>query len=124
MELQENKVVKENGESLLLYKTHGTCSQYIEVGVKEGRVTRCRFYGGCDGNTKGLAQLVVGMKTEDVIARLEGVRCGMKRTSCPDQLCCALRQATEESHALIASTTLFSASNCLFAPFTHTALTF
>ena len=70
MELQENKVVKENGESLLLYKTHGTCSQYIEVGVKEGRVTRCRFYGGCDGNTKGLAQLVVGMKTEDVIARL------------------------------------------------------
>ena len=97
MELQENKVVKENGESLLLYKTHGTCSQYIEVGVKEGRVTRCRFYGGCDGNTKGLAQLVVGMKTEDAIARLEGVRCGMKRTSCPDQLCCALRQATEES---------------------------
>ena len=59
MELQENKVVKENGESLLLYKTHGTCSQYIEVGVKEGRVTRCRFYGGCDGKTKGLAQLVV-----------------------------------------------------------------
>lgn len=97
MELQENKVVKENGESLLLYKTHGTCSQYIEVGVKEGHVTRCCFYGGCDGNTKGLAQLVVGMKTEDVIARLEGVRCGMKRTPCPDQLCCALRQATEES---------------------------
>ncbi len=95
MELQENKVVQENGENLLLYKTQGTCSRYIEVGVKDGRVTRCHFYGGCDGNTKGLSQLVVGMKTKDVIARLDGVRCGMKRTSCPDQLCRALQQAEE-----------------------------
>lgn len=96
MELQENKVITENGENILLYKTQGTCSQYIEVGVKDGRVTRCRFYGGCDGNTKGLSQLVVGMKTADVISRLDGVRCGMKRTSCPDQLCRALQQAEEK----------------------------
>ncbi len=92
MELQENKVVNENGERTLLYKTQGTCSRYIEVGVKDGRVTRCRFHGGCDGNTKGLSQLVVGMKTEDVISRLHGVRCGMKSTSCPDQLCKALQR--------------------------------
>ena len=97
MELQENKVVTENGENILLYKTQGTCSKYIEVGVKDGCVTRCRFYGGCDGNTKGLSQLVVGMKSEDVISKLEGVRCGMKRTSCPDQLCQALRQVGDKS---------------------------
>ena len=96
MELQENKVVSENGENLLLYKTHGTCSKYIEVGLKEGVVTRCRIYGGCDGNTKGLSQLVVGMNAKDVRSRLEGIRCGMKSTSCPDQLCQALKQAEAE----------------------------
>lgn len=97
MELQENKVAKENGESVLLYKTRGTCSQYIEVGVKDGCISRCRFYGGCDGNTKGLSQLVVGMKPEQVIAKLDGVRCGMKATSCPDQLCRALEHVLTQS---------------------------
>lgn len=92
MELQENEVIRENGENMLLYKTQGTCSRYIEVGVKDGCVTRCRFYGGCDGNTKGLSQLVVGMKTQDVISQLNGVMCGKKGTSCPDQLCRALEQ--------------------------------
>ncbi|MGN0234630.1 MAG: TIGR03905 family TSCPD domain-containing protein [Bacteroidaceae bacterium] len=92
MEFEENRVITQDGESVLLYKTHGTCSKYIEVGVKEGLVTRCHIYGGCDGNTKGLSQLVVGMRTQDVLSRLEGIRCGMKSTSCPDQLCQALKQ--------------------------------
>lgn len=82
----------EDGTVEVLYKTQGTCSQYIEVAAKDGRVTRCHFYGGCDGNTKGIGQLVVGMKVEDVISRLDGTRCGMKATSCPDQLCRALEQ--------------------------------
>lgn len=99
MELQENKVVTNNGESVLLYKTHGTCSKYIEVGVKDDCVTRCHIYGGCDGNTKGLSQLVVGMRTQDVLSRLEGIRCGMKSTSCPDQLCQAIKQVHAEQKA-------------------------
>ncbi len=76
-----------------MYQTHGTCSRAIHVALDdEGRISQCRFEGGCDGNTKGLSQLVVGMKPEDVISRLDGIRCGMKRTSCPDQLCRALEQ--------------------------------
>lgn len=82
----------EDGTKKIVYKTRGTCSQFIEVAVKDGLVSECKFYGGCDGNTKGLAQLVVGMKPEDVIQKLDGVRCGMKATSCPDQLCRALEQ--------------------------------
>lgn len=81
-----------DGSVKSLYKTQGTCSQYIEVGVKDGIVTHCHFYGGCAGNTAGLAQLVVGMKAEDVIKKLDGTRCGLKPTSCPDQLCRALEQ--------------------------------
>lgn len=80
-----------------LYKTQGTCSQYIEVEAKEGIVTRCQIYGGCDGNTKGLGQLVVGMKIEDIKSKLDGIRCGMKSTSCPDQLCRALDQLLREN---------------------------
>ncbi|MBQ0048983.1 MAG: TIGR03905 family TSCPD domain-containing protein [Bacteroidales bacterium] len=87
----------EDGSVKTLYKTQGTCSQFIEVGVKDGIVTHCHFYGGCDGNTKGLAQLVVGMKADQIINRLDGTRCGMKRTSCPDQLCRALEQAMKEA---------------------------
>lgn len=76
----------------IVYKTRGTCSQFIEVAIKDGVVSHCQFYGGCDGNTKGLAQLVVGMKPEDIIKRLDGVKCGMKPTSCPDQLCRAIKE--------------------------------
>ncbi len=90
------KEVLADGSVKTLYKTQGTCSQFIEVGVKDGVVTHCHFYGGCDGNTKGLSQLVVGMKAEDVISRLDGTRCGMKATSCPDQLCRAIEQALAE----------------------------
>ena len=79
------------------YRTQGTCSQSIEFEVEDGIVRNVQFYGGCDGNTQGVARLVEGMKTEDVLARLEGIRCGFKPTSCPDQLCKAIRQATAGS---------------------------
>ena len=72
------------------YKTKGTCSQRILFDVEDGVVTNLQFIGGCNGNLKGIGALVEGMKVEDVIARVEGIRCGMKQTSCPDQLAQAL----------------------------------
>lgn len=74
------------------YKTHGTCSRSIEFEVNDGVLTDCRFNGGCMGNTQGVATLVKGMKVEDVISRLKGIPCGMRGTSCPDQLARALEQ--------------------------------
>ena len=73
-----------------IYKTHGTCSRAIEYEVQNGIVTECRFVGGCMGNTQGVAALVKGMKVEEAIARLKGIQCGFRGTSCPDQLACAL----------------------------------
>ena len=75
------------------YKTHGTCSRAIEYEVENGVVTECRFVGGCIGNTQGVAALVKGMKVEDAIARLKGIQCGFRGTSCPDQLACALEES-------------------------------
>ncbi len=74
------------------YKTNGVCSRQILIDVENGIVNQVRFDGGCNGNTKGLAALVVGMKVEDVIARLENIKCGFKNTSCPDQLAQALKE--------------------------------
>ena len=68
------------------YRTQGTCSSNIEVEVEN-----VHFTGGCNGNLKGICSLVKGMKVDDVISRLEGIHCGSKSTSCPDQLCKALR---------------------------------
>lgn len=73
------------------YQTKGTCSSLIILDVENGIVNDVRFVGGCNGNTKGISSLVKGMKVEDVIARCEGIRCGMKPTSCPDQLAQALK---------------------------------
>ena len=70
----------------MIYKTKGVCSQAIEVEVDGDTVKSVQFVGGCNGNTKGIAQLVAGMKVDDVIARLEGT------TSCPDQLAKALKE--------------------------------
>lgn len=75
------------------YITHGTCSKQIDVEVENGIVKSVVFYGGCNGNLQGISSLVAGMKVEDVIARLDGIRCGARSTSCPDQLCKALREA-------------------------------
>ena len=77
----------------MTYKTKGTCSQMISFNVEDGKVHDVKFYGGCNGNLKGIAALVEGMKAEDVIARVEGIKCGMKATSCPDQLAQALKSA-------------------------------
>ena len=75
------------------YKTSGVCSQRILFDVENNKVMNVQFIGGCNGNLKGLAALVEGMDIDDVIARVEGVTCGMKKTSCPDQLAQALKAA-------------------------------
>lgn len=72
------------------YKTHGTCSRMVKVEVEDGVITSCEFVGGCSGNTQGVASLVCGMKVEDAIGKIKGIKCGMKDTSCPDQLAKAL----------------------------------
>lgn len=78
-----------------IYETKGTCSKAIELDVDDatGIINSVQFIGGCPGNTIGVAQLVRGQKVEDVIHKLEGITCGTKPTSCPDQLANALRQA-------------------------------
>ena len=75
------------------YKTSGTCSRMVIVEVEDGVVTDCAFVGGCAGNTVGVATLVKGMRAEDAIAKIKGIRCGFKTTSCPDQLAKALEEA-------------------------------
>lgn len=75
------------------YKTKGTCSTRMRIEVEDGVIRSLDVSNGCDGNLQGLSRLVAGMRVEDVIARLEGIRCGGKATSCPDQLAKALRQA-------------------------------
>lgn len=77
------------------YKTKGTCSQRILFDIDDGKVKNVQFIGGCNGNLKGIASLVDGMGVEEIIARLEGIHCGMKATSCPDQLAAALKEATK-----------------------------
>ena len=75
----------------MTYKTKGVCSQRITIEMDGDIVKNVEFFGGCHGNLQGIAKLVEGMKKEDVIARLEGIRCGFKNTSCPDQLAQALK---------------------------------
>lgn len=75
------------------YPTSGTCSRAIDIDVApDGTINEVRFNGGCNGNTTGIASLVKGMKCSDIIARLRGIKCGSKNTSCPDQLAIALEQ--------------------------------
>ena len=73
------------------YQTKGTCSSAIDIEVNNGVIESVAFIGGCNGNLKGISSLVKGMKVEDAISRLEGIRCGFKATSCPDQLAQALK---------------------------------
>ena len=75
------------------YRTKGTCSRVIILDIEDGIITECAFIGGCAGNTAGIASLVKGMKTEDVVVKLKGVKCGFKTTSCPDQLARAIEEA-------------------------------
>ncbi len=75
------------------YKPKGVCSTNIEVTVEDGVVKHVQFTNGCNGNTQGVSRLVEGMKAEDAIAKLKGIQCGFKGTSCPDQLALALEEA-------------------------------
>ena len=77
------------------YKTKGTCSRQIDVELEGNVVKSVKFYGGCDGNTKGISLLVPGMTVEEVEQKLTGVKCGFKNTSCPDQLAKACRAAMD-----------------------------
>lgn len=74
------------------YRTKGTCSQLISFDIEDNKVKNVKFIGGCPGNLLGIAKLVEGMDKDEVIARIEGVRCGAKQTSCPDQLAKALKE--------------------------------
>lgn len=75
------------------YRTKGVCSRNITFDIVDGRVTGVRFDGGCNGNTQGIASLVEGMPADEAIRRMEGIRCGFKGTSCPDQLAKAIKEA-------------------------------
>ena len=74
------------------YEPKGVCSRLMELDVEDGIVKDATVIGGCNGNLQGICRLIRGMKTEDVIARLDGIHCGNKQTSCPDQLAQVLKQ--------------------------------
>lgn len=76
-----------------IHKTQGTCSRNIEVEIENGIVKSVKFDGGCNGNTQGVAALVVGRRAEDVVSLLKGMKCGSRPTSCPDQLATAITAA-------------------------------
>lgn len=75
----------------MTYKTQGVCSREISFEVEDNKLTNVRFLGGCSGNTQGVARLVEGMDIDEVLARTEGINCGYRQTSCPDQLAQAIR---------------------------------
>lgn len=78
------------------YKTKGTCSQRILFEITDGKIKNVQFIGGCNGNLQGISKLVDGMDVTEVIEKIEGIHCGFKPTSCPDQLAQALKKATTE----------------------------
>lgn len=75
------------------YKTKGVCSKRIDFEIVNNKITKVNFTGGCDGNLKGLSNLIEGMPVEEAIKKLKGITCGNKTTSCPDQLSKALEEA-------------------------------
>lgn len=81
----------------MIYKPTGVCSQQMNVEVENGIVKHAEVIGGCNGNLKGICNLITGMKAEDAIEKMRGVKCGFKNTSCPDQLSYALEQALAQN---------------------------
>ncbi len=77
----------------ITYKPQGVCSRMLEIDVEDGTILALRVVGGCDGNLQGISSLVRGMKVSDAVARMEGIRCRGKATSCPDQIAQALKSA-------------------------------
>lgn len=80
----------------MIYQPKGVCSNAIDVQVEDGVIKSVKFTGGCNGNLQGISRLVAGMKIEDAIDRLKGIKCGFKNTSCPDQLACALQEIIDD----------------------------
>lgn len=78
------------------YITKGVCSRSIDIEVEDGILVDVSYTGGCNGNLKGISNLVKGMKVEDVIEKLENIKCGWKNTSCPAQLAEALKEISKE----------------------------
>ena len=76
------------------YKTKGVCSQIINFEIEDNKVRNVEFIGGCDGNLQGISRLIDGMDVDEAISKIEGIHCGYKKTSCPDQLAGALKKAT------------------------------
>ncbi|MCI9441329.1 MAG: TIGR03905 family TSCPD domain-containing protein [Ruminococcus sp.] len=76
------------------YQPKGVCSQMIQFDIEDNKVKNVGFTGGCNGNLQGISRLIEGMDVDEVISRIEGIHCGFKKTSCPDQLAQALKQAT------------------------------
>ncbi len=80
---------------MIRHANRGTCSRAVEFEVENGVITSCEFIGGCAGNTKGVAKLATGRTVDEVIETLEGIQCGIRGTSCPDQLAKALKEYKE-----------------------------
>jgi uncharacterized protein (TIGR03905 family) len=80
------------------FQTNGVCASAINFDVIDNKVTNVRFEGGCSGNTQGVAALVEGMDIDEAIKRMNGIRCGFKSTSCPDQLAAALKKYKAENN--------------------------
>lgn len=76
------------------YRPKGVCSQSIDFAIEDNKVKNVSFVGGCSGNLQGISRLIEGMDVNEAISRIEGIRCGFKSTSCPDQLAKALKEAT------------------------------
>ena len=81
--MKENKMSE---AEVIQYRTVGTCCQIMQVAIKDNKIVDVDFYGGCSGNLQGIKKLIIGMDIDDVIERVQGIKCGPKPTSCPDQL--------------------------------------
>lgn len=76
------------------YRTMGVCSQSVSFDIEDNKVKNVSFTGGCNGNLQGISRLIEGMDVDEAISKIEGIQCGFKKTSCPDQLAQALKKAT------------------------------
>ena len=85
------------------YRPKGVCSQSIDFDIEDNKVKNVSFVGGCSGNLQGISRLIEGMDVNEAISRIEGIRCGFKSTSCPDQLAKALKEATGKLSRLLLS---------------------
>lgn len=83
---------------VIQYQTSGTCCQVMQVAIKGGKILDAEFYGGCHGNLQGIKSLIKGMSVDEVIERLQGIKCGPKSTSCPDQLAKCLIEYKQKSY--------------------------